>query len=333
MPNPSARIPWITALTLAALCHGAFAQARIESATQRLERTGLQPRLQTPASEEIAPLYVEEEKDIGPQHLILQKPRHLWLEAAGDLQFGSTSNVYLAEDGKTDSSLMTSTLQIAITPPAWKLDAGELSAKAGYRHQKFNYGIATGGQESSINDVDFDISSLFFQGSFLYNERWLTTLGLEHNRLLNASAGSYDEFYTEFAPSLSFSRNFALTQKSALVTTISLGGHFSRIDSTPSSPSDAFDRADESATVSYTAEILPQTLFQSYYRAQFTQYTRSQGRRDLVHVVGVGLSFALCKNASLRIFANFESRDSSDPFIADYQKLDTGLGSSLRLAF
>jgi hypothetical protein len=225
---------------------------------------------------------------------------------------------------------MTSTLQVAITPPAWKLDAGELSAKAGYRHQKFNYGIATGGHESSLNDVDFDISSLFFQGSFLYNEKWLTTLGLEHNRLLNASAGSYDEFYTEFAPSLSFSRNFALTQKSALVTTISLGGHFSHVDMFPS---DAYDRADESATVSYVAEILPQTLFQSYYRAQFTQYTRSQGRRDLVHVVGVGLSFALSKNASLRIFANFESRDSSDPAIADYQKLDTGLGSSLRLAF
>jgi len=333
MATHSARIPWIAALTVAALCQVALAQTRIDSATQRLdrvERTGLQPRLQTPASQEISPLYEEEEKDIGPQHLILQKPRHPWIEASGDIQFGSTSNVYLSEDATADSSLMASTLQLAITPPPWKLDAGELSAKAGYRHQKFNYGIATGGNESSLNDVDFDISSLFFQGSFLYHEKWLATLGLEHNRLLNASGGSYDEFYTEFAPSLSLSRNFALTKKSALSTTLAVGTHLSRVDA---APSDAYDRVDETATVSYVVEVLPRTLFQSYYRAQFTQYTRIQSRRDLVHTVGVGLSFALCKSASLRISATFESRDSSAPVVADYHKLDTGLASSLQLAF
>ena len=330
MPLPSARTRWLAALILGALSQGALAQTRLESATQRIVRPGLQPRLETPASEEIAPLYEEEELDIGPQHLIRQKARHNWLEASGDIQFGSTSNVYLSETGAADSSLMTSILQLALTPPVWKLEAGELSAKAGYRHQKFNYGIATGGNESTFNNVDFDISSLFLQGSFLYHEKWLATFGLEHNRLLNASAGSYDEFYTEFAPNVSLGRSFALTPKSALSANLSAAAHLSRVDSAPTK---AYDRIDEAVTISYTAEILPRTLFQSYYRAQFMHFTRTENRQDLIQAVGVSLSYTLCQNASLRLFANFESRDSSGADIADYQKVDTGLGSTVRLAF
>lgn len=332
MPLPSARSRWLAPLILGVLCQSALAQTRLESATQRVGRSGLQPRLETQASEEIAPLYEEEERDIGPQHLIRQKSRHRWLEGSGDVQFGSTSNVYLSETGTADSSLMTSMLQLALTPPVWKLEAGELSAKAGYRHQKFNYGIATGGKESTFNDIDFDISSLFLQGSFLYNEKWLATLGLEHNRLMNASAGSYDEFYTEFAPNLSLGRSFALTPKSALSANLSAAAHFSRVDS---APSNAYDRVDEAATLSYTAEILPRTLFQSYYRAQFIQFTRMENRHDLIHAIGVSLSYTLCQNASLRVFANFESRDSSGTKDRDYdyRKLDTGLGSSVRFTF
>ena len=332
MPLPSGRSRWLSALTLGILCQGALAEPRLESATQRVGRTGLQTRLETPASEEIAPLYEEEEQDIGPQHLIRQKPSHSWLEALGDIQFGSTSNVYLDEAGAVDSSLMTSMLQLALTPPVWKLEAGDLSAKAGYRHQKFNYGIATGGNESTFNDIDFDISSLFLQGSFLYNEKWLATVGLEHNRLMNASAGSYDEFYTEFAPNLSLGRSFALSPKSALSATLSAAAHLSRVDL---APSDAYDRVDEAATISYTAQLLPRIQFQSYYRAQFIQFTRMENRHDVIQAVGVSLSYTLCQNASLRLFANFESRDSSGTKTRDYdyRKLDAGLGSSVRLAF
>ncbi len=62
-------------------------------------------------------------------------------------------------------------------------------------------------------------------------------------------------------------------------------------------------------------------------------FTRTENRQDLIQAVGVSLSYTLCQNASLRLFANFESRDSSGADIADYQKVDTGLGSSVRLAF
>ncbi len=326
----SRRALGVLALVLSALSGTTFAQNRIESATQQLERTDLRARLQTPATQEITSLYEDEDKDVGPQTLITQKPRHPWFEASGDVQFGSTSNVYLTENGKTESSLMVSTLQLAVTPPAWEVPGGELSTRLGYRHQKFNYGIATRGTESTINDSDFDISSFFIQGRYVYHDKWVATAGLDHNRLMNASGGSYDEFYDEFAPNVGLQRSFELTEKSSLTANIGVVGHISHVDA-PST--DHYDRVDESATLTYAREILPNLVFQPYYRAQFTQYTRNHARKDIVQTVGVVFAYALTKDVGLRVFANYEARDSSDVSVEDYQKLDTGIGAALRLQF
>jgi hypothetical protein len=333
---------WMVALALCCLSGIAVAQNRIDTATQQMGRQDLRARLQTPAAQEISSLYEDEDKDVGPQNVIRQKPRHNWLEASTDVQFGSTSNVYLTETGKTDSSMMISTVQLAVTPPAWQVLGGQFSARAGYRHQKFNYGIASekfnhliasGRSESTINDSDFDISTMFVQGHYLILEQWLVGGGMDYNRLLNSKDGSYTEFYSELAPNLSVQRSFELSKKSAISANIGVAGHISYLDPSYLVPSDSFDRVDESATVTYARELLSQLGFQTFYRAQFTQYTRNHVRKDLTQTLGVVLAYSLCKEASLRAFANFEGRSSEDPDIADYQKVDTGMGLSLRIQF
>ena len=333
-PPLSLRRPWTAAFLWCVFSGSVFAQNRIENATRQLEQTDLRARLKTPAQQEITSLYADEDKDVGPQNVIIQKQRHRWIEASTDVQFGSTSNVSLTENAKTESSTMVSTVQVAVTPPTWKIPGGELSTRAGFRYQKFNYGTATGGSESTINDSDFDISTLFVQWRYLYRDKWLATLGLDHNRLLTSTDGSYTEFYSEFAPSISLQRSFELTEKSALAANIGVTGHISYLDPDNTTvTSDYYDRVDQSATVTYIRELLPRFMGQTFYRVQATQYTRNHLRKDVTHSIGVVFSYGLTKDVSVRLFANFEARDSTDVTIADYQKVDTGLGTSLRIQF
>ena len=72
---------------------------------------------------------------------------------------------------------------------------------------------------------------------------------------------------------------------------------------------------------------------QPFYRAQLIQYTRNQGREDVVHSVGLNVSYMLNKWSSVRVFANYESRDSSHNLINDYRKFDNGIGVSLNARF
>lgn len=316
----------------------ASAQTRVESATQQLGKPDLRTRLQTPASQEISSLYEDEDKDVGPQMIVRQKPRHNWFEASADVQLGTTSNVSLTEDATTESSLMISTAQVAVTPPAWTIPGGQLSVKAGYRHQKYNYGIGTGGQESEINLADFDISTLFIQWRYGFLEKWVATVGLDHNRLLSAYDGDYVEFYTEFAPTASIQRSFELTPKSGITANIGVGGHISQTDGVDSTTfetvrNDEYDRIDESATVSYVNQLFDGFVFQSYYRALLTQYTQNHVRKDIVHTVGVVFAYSVTQSLSLRVSASAEQRESSDTTIADYQKVDTGVGLSFLFQF
>ena len=319
----------------------ASAQNRIESATQQLGRPDLRPSLTTPASQEISSLYEDEDKDVGPQMLVRQKPRHNWFEASADVQFGSTSNVSLTEDSTVKSSLMISTAQFAVTPPAWDIPGGQLSLKAGYRHQKLNYGIATRGQEYTINDSDFDISTFVLQWRYSFLDKWIATLGVDHNRLLGADSGSYLEFYSEFAPSASIQRSFEITPKSAITVNVGVGGHISKSDETVYSTTfietdirtDTNDRVDESATVSYVHQLSDGLVFQSYYRALLTQYTHNDGRGDVIHSVGAVLAYSVTQNISLRASVTAEQRESNDTSVADYRKLDTGVGLSLLFQF
>jgi hypothetical protein len=307
-----------------------LAQGRIEVVAQQLKRLDLREKLQQPAAEVAAPpLTTEETEDIGPQFVVRQKPRKDRFEVSADLQHGQTSNIYLTEKDKVKAVFTLSTLQIALAPTPVKLGNGALGWKAGYRHQKFNYGKFSN-KESTVNDIDFDISTVFAQGRYLYKDAWMFSAGIDYNRLLNAATGDYDEFYEELVPSLGVDTQLKLGEKSTLGFGVSGAAHFSKVDAPNRAQN---DRVDEALTVSYNQQLSSKLAIQPFYRMQFTQYTRNQGREDVVHSLGVNVGYTLNKWSSVRVFANYESRDSTDMAINDYRKFDNGIGVSFLARF
>ena len=49
--------------------------------------------------------------------------------------------------------------------------------------------------------------------------------------------------------------------------------------------------------------------------------------------MGLNVGYTLNKWSSIRVFANYESRDSSDNSINDYRKFDNGVGVSFNARF
>jgi hypothetical protein len=47
----------------------------------------------------------------------------------------------------------------------------------------------------------------------------------------------------------------------------------------------------------------------------------------------MAVAYSVNQWASLRVYANFEQRDSSGASVADYQKLDSGIGASALFRF
>lgn len=307
-----------------------LAQGRIEVAAQQLRRLDLREKLQQPAAEAAAPaLTTEETEDIGPQFVVRQKPRRDLFEVSADLQHGQTSNVYLTEKDKVKAVFTLSTLQLALAPIPVKSGNGALGWKAGYRHQKFNYGKFST-KERSLNDIDFDISTLFAQGRYLYKDSWMFSAGVDYNRMLDAAGGDYDEFYAELVPSLGVDAQLKLGEKASLGLGLAGAAHFSKVDAPNRAQN---DRLDEALTVSYNRQLSPELSVAPFYRAQFIQYTRNQGREDVVHSVGVNVAYTVNKWSSLRIFASYESRDSSSTAINDYRKFDNGVGLAFLARF
>ena len=303
-------------------------ETRIETATQQVQRTDLKRMLQEPAAEVVPSLYKGEEKDLGPQYVIPdQKPKHQWLQVSYDVQYASTSNVSLVESNRVESSLMISTAQIAVAPTPWELSDGTLAIQTGYRHQRFNYGLGSG-NEHNLNDLDFDVSTIFAQSRYLFHENWIATFGVDYNRLLTVGgSGRYGEFYSEISPSFSLERRFQIDEKSIFTASFGAAWHVTHVDP-PNS--DQNDRIDQNIILSYLRALTPKLYVQPFYLAQFSEYTRGN-RKDILQTIGLAVSYSINEYSALRVFTNFEARESTHE--ADYRKLDTGLGASLQIRF
>lgn len=329
---------WSAAVVVGASPVTILAAGSVDSASQQIQRTNLTQRLQDPAVEAVPSLYQGESSDVGQQFVVKAqkaKPKQEWLEAAFDIQFGTTTNALLSDSATRDSTLMISTAQIAVAPTPWEVSGGQLAVKAGYRHQKFNYGKLAG-NERSLNDLDFDVSTIFAQGRYLFNEHWVASAGVDYNRLLSAARsfptdpGMYTEFYTEVVPSIGLARNFKIDEKSMFTASVTGNWHVTQIDD-PNT--DHNDRIDEVLMASYVRELAPNLVVQPFYSASFTQFTRVHSRKDIVQTVGVTVAYAINKWASVRASANWEGRESTGSTSNNYEKLDTGLGVSFLARF
>ncbi len=320
------------------LCSAAWAQApraflsegAVRQVQSTRQRQALSPTLETSfANGETAPeLYGGESEDVGAQLLIIQKPRRTYFEAGVDLQYFYTSNVLLTERAPIDTGLFVTTAQVAFAPEPFAFGTGEVAVRAGYRHQRFMYGLDS--TSNQLNNFDFDNSSLFANARYSFAPNWEAFVGLEYNRLLSHE-NNWDEFYTEILPAWGLERRIPLGPKNSLILALANGVHFTHTDPLPETNTN--DRIDSILSLTWNYELLPSVVFQPYYRFQYTHYWDNGDRNDFFNTLGASLVWAVTDWASVRTFINWESRTSDDELIQDYTKVDAGAGLSVSVRF
>lgn len=308
---------------------GLRAQIAPGAAAEEAQRVQQARELQKPLFRETAPqLYEGEDRDVGPQYIVLQKERRHWLEVSLDSQFFYTSNVFLTEKNAIDSTFFVNTIQVGFAPTPWDVSNGKLGVRIGYRHQFFNYGLGTSAMPQ-LNNFDFDVSTVYSQIKYQFHDNWIGTVGLDYNRLLSADQNRR-EFYAEALPYWGLERRFPIGEKSLVSLAYQGNYHITRVDGPMASVN---DRTDQIVALTYSQQVIPKLILQPYLRVQFTYYTDSSSRKDLLYSMGTSLTYFFTNWASIRTFVSYDIRESSDSIVQDYHKLDAGGGLSATFLF
>ncbi len=313
---------------------GASLQAQSPAtAIQQAERFQQRQEATRPRFRETIPtLYEGEEADVGPQYVVMPKVKQKWIELSLDSQFFYTSNVFLTEQGNVDSTLSVHTLVAGLAPTPWDVPGGKLAVRAGYRHQFFRYGDLTS-HPQEINNLNFDVATVYTQLRYQFHENWIATIGFDYNRLLSGDDGRH-EFYVEALPYWGLERQIQFNENSLLSIGYTGNYHATRVDKPGA---DINDRSDEILSLVYSHKLGEKLVIQPYYRLQFTHYnnaiTPDRERNEWLNSIGLSATWFFTEWASIRAFINYDVRDSSDEAVQDYHKLDTGGGISITLAF
>lgn len=277
-------------------------------------------------------LYPGESADVGPQYLLLPQqvapPRRTWWEASVDVQYLYTSNMFLTEKGNTDTGLLITTAHAAFAPPPFPFAGGEMSARVGYRHQRYMYGLDD--TSNQLNNFDFDVGTLFANARWRFAETWAAFLGVEYNRLLSHEDG-WHEFYTELLPAWGIDKQIVLSPSHTVSVSYIGAYHLTYTDPAPTT--NINNRIDSILALTWSWQLTPRVVFQPFYRFQHTHYWQNSDRNDVFHTVGAALAWFIHERASVRLFTSWELRDSNDELIQDYEKFDTGAGLSIAVRF
>ena len=206
-------------------------QAQMPNANQQVDSVDQHRQSQQSAqaldTNSVPALYDSETSDVGPQSVLQMKPRRTWIQAYADSQFFYTDNVFLANHNKQDANVLVSTVMAALAPTPYDVADGELSPRLGYQYQWFNYDLIGSsnlrivnnqflGNPGGLNTFDFNVSTPFADVSWR-RQNWQFTAGADFRQLLYFGSGH--EFYQEWVPRWSVSRDLNLTS----TTGISIG--------------------------------------------------------------------------------------------------------------
>ncbi len=326
-------------LFLSALTTAAFAQNVADRAIATTRSAAVRSQAQMSGSmltkdmenRQAPELFRGEIEDVGPQFLIARPqgaaPAHHWIEAYADAQFFYTTNALLTEKANRETGVMVLTAQAAITPPPFSLMGGQVSTKAGYRHQWWLYSLDK--TANQLNNFDFAVSTVFLSARHSWDEKWVASLGLDYNRYLSHEDG-WNEFYVELTPSWSIERNLQIGNGQL---TVGYYGAYHWTQTDPMPVQHINDRLDSTLGLFYSQELLPHLVVQPYYRFQWSHYTENSDRNDFYNTVGLALIYSFNDWASLRTFVSYENRNSTDDTVADYNKWDSGAGVTFSARF
>lgn len=288
-------------------------------------------------------LYPDEASDTGPQSVLRARPRPTWFDVSIDGQLFYTDNMLFQQQAaeRTEASVFVNTVQVALTPPPCETGCGRLAPRLGYRHQWFNYGLVEG--SAVKNFYDFDSETVFADATWQAGP-WQFQAGFDWTRLLDhqPTYTSYHELYNELSPRWGVQRVIPVCPRSALLLAYLGSYHFSRVDpvtvneETPPvpvfHPADRNDRWEHTLLAAYSVALTRHLVAQPFYRYQLTGYTVER-RTDQLHSVGCSLAWFFNERVSARIFTSYDLRQSSNPLVADYRKLDAGVGLNLNFRF
>lgn len=294
---------------------------------------------------EIAPGEME---DTGPQFIIQRKIRRKLFEAAIDSQYYYTSNMFLQEEPTggepVDTGFLVNTAQFAYAPDPYDVWDGKLFPRIGFRHQWYNYAVIDDTRPSanniSLNNFDFQSQTVFMKTRYRVWENWVFSGGFDWQRLISEerSSANLGEFYKEYVPNWGVERIFPIDDDSNV--SAAYDGNF-RFTETKGAQTDhdTNDRTDQSVTLSYIRQVLPNTFVQVFGRYQYSLYTRQKStvtneeRQDHLYSTGIYLSYIFNDYVNIRTFFVYDHRESEDPIQADYDKYDGGGGLSVNYRF
>jgi hypothetical protein len=322
-------------ILLAALAAALPASAQVPGATRQVDEAEQRRRAEAAARAAAAgtdapELYAGEAADLGPQKVFGLAPSRHHFEVSADVQFYHTDNFFLAEEPIEESTtVLLSTLDVALAPAAYPLGCGTFAPRVGLRHQWYNFGLET---DQPFDVFDFRAQTIYAEGRFHFARGWRVEAGFDAQRLLNHNSG--DVFYEELAPRWGLSWRHALCRSATVEAAYRGIYRITRSDVT--FPEDANDRLDSIVQVSLAVTPCSRVVVQPYYRFQHTHYWDELfgfNRDGQLHSAGLGIYYYFADWCSLRGFFQYDLAEFRDPFTPDYRNFNGGGGVNLTLRF
>jgi hypothetical protein len=299
--------------------------------TNQLEGGTAQPA----AGESVPPLYSGEEADSGRQLLLETAPQAHWdwFNLNLDSQYFYTSNALLSDTGRKPTGLLVSSADAALAAPPFAFYNGQLSLRAGYQYQWFNYGL--GGPGQHLSDIDFDAATTYLESEDDLPDNWSIYANLSYTRLLS-EGNDYDEFYKELVPTLALQKNFQIRPDMQLSLDYSGNFRFTDEPPFPSLERGANNRTDQSLDLILAWQVTPKLLIRPFYRFQYSfypDYYAGHTRNDVLNTLGVSANYCFNSWSSIRLFLTYDVFSSDAASVPDYRKLDAGGGVTVGLKF
>lgn len=275
-------------------------------------------------------LFAGELDDVGPQYLLMEKPRSRALTLWTDLEITGTSNATLVETNPTFSTITSAQAGViwqAAPRPRW---GGIFRWEAGARAQAYRYGYLTGVKQL-VNFVEIDRNNFDLIGAHVRADwqrgPWLAGLTLRGTTM--RSTLTRRVFYDEVALEWQLYRHWSLAARRTLVVGLEGADRVSETDSYGLLPEGYNDRVEQSAVVVLDQALGARWHLQPTARVLATRYTNpGRNRTDWHASARLTLVYALSQQAELRLSGGYDRRDSTELLIADFRKWDLALGAS-----
>jgi outer membrane receptor protein involved in Fe transport len=309
-----------------------------------------QQKQDAPGQSDLPETYPGENADLGPQLLLKPKAaapqRKPLFEFSSDTMFTWSSNPLSVGGNPQEAGIVAETFTLAAAPEPFDVWGGKLSLRSGYRHLFWVYDVSD--RSNVLNNLNFEMSTLFFGSSFSFKENWNASLGMDYNRLLFQSRNwgwdkpldpsNWKEGYVEWLPNWSLSRNIPLRDKLNLTVGYNGSYHFTRTDPNAGwSNTNSSDRIDSSASVSLMWSFMDKFLLMPSFRYTHSIYTHTQQagghRADRTLSPSLALVWSPRPWLSARWSVGGEFRHSSDANTPNSSKLELGTGMSVTIRF